>query len=505
MNRSRWVLPFLFAALFWSSFPPLDLGFLAWISLVPLLVYAKTTAGPKAFFVAWLGGWLAFMSCFFWVRYTVPVAPYLLGIYEGFYIALFVWLVRRLGCLWSPAVWVALEYVRGYLFGGLPWFILGYSQHEALLPIQIADLGGVWLVSALVALVNAAIGDGRKTVRWAAGLALVASVLYGAVRLATLPQADGPTVAVVQPNIPQDIKQEAHRDPGQAVRNYEKHLALTLEVAREAKPDLIVWPEASIYRGIVWKRKEQEWEAWRVWYKRIVAPARDSQTPLLIGLLVIEPGEEGEPDQYTNSGVVVDPDRGIVRRYDKVHLVPFAEFTPLATTFPVIRRLLEKYSGLYLADMRPGEGFPVWELKGERYGTQICFEAVFPEISREIARKGASFTVNISNDGWFRASGELDQMLAMARFRAIENRIHVIRATNTGISAFIEPSGRVQALLEVGGKTKEVEGTLSARIRITRSGSLYRLLGNWVGWGAVGAVLLGVAGFIFVDRGRKSA
>jgi apolipoprotein N-acyltransferase len=181
--------------------------------------------------------------------------------------------------------------------------------------------------------------------------------------------------------------------------------------------------------------------------------------------------------------------------------VPFAEFVPLAGTFPWIRDLLHRFSGLRLTDMRAGEGFPVWEAAGERFGVQICFEGIFPEISRAIARNGAAFTVNISNDGWFKDSAELDQMLVMARFRAVENRMGFVRATNTGISAFIGPSGRVHAMIE----GKEVEGTLTARVRVSESWSLWRAWGNWVGWMAMGAVAGGLATRFFVDRKKRLA
>ena len=209
----KWSLPFLFALIYWASFPPLNLGFLGWIALVPLLLYAKATSGRKSFLVAWLGGAVAFTACFFWVRYTVPPAPYLLGIYKGLYIAIFVVLIRRLGPLWTPVVWVALEYIRGYLFTGLPWFLLGYTQHDLLYPIQIADLGGVWLVSALVAFVNAAIVDPRRIPKIAAAVAVVGATLYGAIRLPFITMTDGPKIAVVQPNIPQDLKIIMQRDP----------------------------------------------------------------------------------------------------------------------------------------------------------------------------------------------------------------------------------------------------------------------------------------------------
>jgi apolipoprotein N-acyltransferase len=499
----KWTLPFVFAFLFWASFHPLDLGFLAYVALVPLLVYARVASGKKAFFVAWLGGAVAFSACFFWVRHTVPAGPWLLGIIMGFYVALFVSIVRRVGALWSPVVWVAIELARGTLFGGLPWFLVGYAQHDALRLIQIADLGGVWLVSLLVAFVNGAFVDGRRGVRWAAAGAMAASFLYGAIRIETITLVDGPKIAIVQPNIPQDLKLDSLSNERVALENYRKHVELTLRAAQE-KPDLIVWPEAAVYAGLLWDPKRKEWTQ-DEWYRRVVAPSRETEIRTLIGLLVVEREFGRRERAYTNSAVYVDGEGEISARFDKVHLVPFAEFVPFARTFPWIRDLTFKYSGLKLEDMRPGEGFPVWEVAGMRFGAQICFEAIFPEISREIARKGALFTVNISNDGWFKASGELDQMQVMARFRSIENRMQVIRATNTGISSFIEPTGRVQAILEVGGRRKEVEGILVARIRVTDAGSLCRMVGNGVGWLAVGVTAAVLAWRILVDRRKKSA
>ena len=138
-----WLLPFLSALLFWASFHPLDLGFLAFVALVPLMAYARMTTGQGPFFVAWLAGWAGFSACFFWVRHTVPPGPVLLGLYNGLYFGLFLLAVRRLGIAWAPASWTALEFCRGRLFGGLPWFTLGTTQHDALTLIQVADLGGV--------------------------------------------------------------------------------------------------------------------------------------------------------------------------------------------------------------------------------------------------------------------------------------------------------------------------------------------------------------------------
>jgi len=493
----KWWLPLISALLFCASFHPLNAGFLAYVALVPLLIYSQISSGRKAFFAAWGGGYVAFAAGYWWFAYTVPAGPFLVAIYMGLWFPAFTWAVRRAGLLWSPVIWVGIEALRSTLFGGLPWLLMGYTQHESLEVIQIADLGGVWLVSLLVACVNAALVCPGKAVKLAAAAALVASAAYGYFRLPSIDLVDGPKIAVVQPNIPQNLKVEAIRSNSLAIDNYKKHYLLTRQAA-EGKPDLIVWPEAAIYKGLfVNLDKEPEWHE-NAWYGALLEPAENTGIPMVIGALVTEE-RSGEEDQYTNSALWIVPGKGLQGRYDKTHLVPFAE------RYWFFKRIVQAISGLRLAEMKPGSAFPVWPSGNERFGAQICFEAIFPEISREIARNGASFTVNISNDGWFKSSGELDQMLAMARFRSIENRMHVVRATNTGISAFIEPTGRLQSMLEVGGKVKEVEGVLEGRIRLTRSSSLYRAAGDWVKWGCLLAALGALAGRIFVDRKNRAA
>jgi apolipoprotein N-acyltransferase len=495
-------LPFLSAFLLWASFHPLDLGFLGWIALVPLLVYAREARGRKPVFLAWLAGSIGYGACYWWIRHTVPAGPFLLGGYHGLFFAASFVLARRLGTLWFPAAWTALEFLRGHLFSGMPWFTLGTTQHDALALIQIADVVGVWGVSLLVAGVNAAIVDGRRAAWRTAAATLAASMVYGWIRLSTIELQDGPAIAVVQPNIPQDVKYIGINDPQQALRNYEKHLELTRQAAA-TKPDLVVWPEASIYKGLLWDPEEGGWVK-DGWHRRVLAAAEAAGTTTLVGLLVAErrPGREW---RFSNSAVLVKPGEGIAARFDKVHLVPFAEYVLFGQVFPWVREAIARWSGLRLVDMKPGEGFPLWEAGGARFSPQICFEAIFPEISRDCARNGASILVNISNDGWFRDSAELDQMQAMARFRAVENRVHVVRATNTGISSFIEPTGRVQAVLESGGRVKEVSGVLSGRVRTTSSGSLQRSLGDWIGWLAAGAAMGEIARRIFVDRKRGTA
>ena len=496
----KWSLPFLSALLFWASFHPVNAGFLGYVALVPLLIFAQVASGRKAFFAAWGGGYVAFAAGYSWFAYTVPPGPFLVAFYMGLWFPAFTFAVRKLGVPWSPVIWVAIEALRSTLFGGLPWLLLGYTQHDSLEVIQIADLGGIWLVSLLVAFVNAALVHPSRKMKIAAASALVAAAAYGFVRLPMIEMVDGPKIAVVQPNIPQSLKKDSLDKQSVAIANYKKHYALTLQAA-EGKPDLIVWPEAAIYRGLYLNLDgAPTWDE-NAWHGALVEPAEKTGLQMLIGGLVTEE-RTGSESEYTNSALRIVPGQGIAGRYDKTHLVPFAESY---WQLKFLLNIVHAVSGLRMAEMKPGTGYPVWDLGPEKYGAQICYEAIFPEISRDIARKGASFTVNISNDGWFKSSGELDQVLAMARFRSIENRMHVVRATNTGISAFIEPTGRLQSVLEVDGRIKEVEGVLAGRIRLTRSGSLYRSWGDWVEWVCLGAAVIALAGRIFVDRKVRAA
>src|SRR5262245_13041253 len=154
MGKLRWSLPFLFALLFCIGYQPYGLGCLGFVALVPLLVYAQVTSGRKSFFVAWAGGYAAFAAGSSGVSDPAPVGPYLVAFYMGLWVPIFVTIVRKVGVAWSPVVWVAIEVLRSTLFSGLPWLLMGYTASDLFHVIQIADLGGIWLVSLLVATVN---------------------------------------------------------------------------------------------------------------------------------------------------------------------------------------------------------------------------------------------------------------------------------------------------------------------------------------------------------------
>jgi apolipoprotein N-acyltransferase len=543
------LLPFASALLLWASFHPLDLGVLAFAGLVPLAVYARAeTKGWRAFLMAWAGGWLFHATSFIWLRHVFPAGSLLLAIYMGIFWAILVVLVRGLR-RWPPALalpiaWVTCEFTWSYFLGGLPYYQLGTTQHHALALIQIADLGGVWLVSALIASVNGAVAGAFFTPTaepaWRSrvfrvsivtvGALVVLSVLYGAIRLATLPLEEGAVVAVIQPNIPQDAREVAKGASDEQARAiWEKHVALTRQAMKlDPRPVLVCWPESAIFTYPTYDAMTKTWDAGTV--SGLFDVAAEAGVPIIVGALVRErvapggryrgdcpkcgasrPMEEGPTRceacgvwmrvgiEISNSALLISPAREVIGRYDKSHLVAFSEQMPFPWVGPIVASYL-KIKKVF--EFRPGTSWQPWSVAGTTMGPQVCYEAAYPDISRIFARNGARACVNLSNEGWFRDGAELDQMLAMGRLRAVESRVLYLRATNTGVSAFIEPTGRIAAVLEVAGKRKQVEGVLAARMRTTPSGSVFRSVGDVIPWSFAAAALLGWIVGRFVDRSK---
>jgi apolipoprotein N-acyltransferase len=503
------------ALLLFLSFHPANLWPLAWGALAPLMAGALLDRrGGRAFLVAWLGGFLFFTAALFWIRHTASFGPWGIGLYKGLYWGLFVLILRRL-CLrggWpiplaAPAAWVGLEFLRSYLFGGLPYLLIGYTQHEALGVIQIADLGGVWLVSLLIVFVNGvaarAMIEPKGHREWArAVLAVLAAVLaYGSIRLGTIELEDGPVVGIVQPNILQEVKNLSQSDDREADEIYDKHVRLTRELVRlHPEAALVVWPESVLQDGLRYLVDEGRWSR-RGRFESIVREVRAWGKPLLAGMLVADIHEREGRRDFANSALLFDGGE-VKARYDKMRLVQFSEVMPFASFLPV-KDIVKKMTNLpEVFEFRPGREAVTFGAGGKAFGVCICSENFYPDICREIAGKGAAVLVNISNEGWFRDSAELDLMVAMAKFRAVENRVPCVRATNSGISAFLEPTGRVQRVLTgPGGGAKQVEGILAAPVRIGKAGSAYRAVGDAVPWAAAGAAL---AGLVLAARTRRN-
>ena len=332
-----------------------------------------------------------------------------------------------------PALWVGLEYLRSFLLSGFPWALVGYSQYRNTLFVQIADATGVYGVSFLIVLVNTVLflwfvswKEGRhiplKETLVTTGL-IALTLAYGLWRIHSPVTTERTlTVGVIQGNIAQDVKWD---------REFQKE---TLEIYRNLtiglkghSPRLIVWPETAL---------PSYFPSGTELDGAILAIPPQVNSYLLFGSLSCKRGEK-EPKIY-NSAYLLSPTSHILGRYDKIHLVPFGEYVPLSQLFPLFNSLVG------IGNISSGEEATIFQLPEGRFGVLICFEVIFPELCREFVREGADFMVTITNDAWFGRTSAPYQHLALATFRSIENRLWLVRAANTGISAFVDPWGKIR-------------------------------------------------------------
>lgn len=496
--RGAWLLGGATGLLFYASFTPLDWSPLAWVALLPILLLVRLPRPTRWMYTALYGTALATMIAQLqWLRLgdqTMYLAWIALSIYLACYFPLFVGLCRvavhRLGVplmLAAPVVWTATELSRAHVMTGFAWYYLGHTQYRWLELIQISDITGAYGVSFLIVMVSAclaglvpgrvfarlrllpkgcetasgpkgAIPDGslrRQSVAVAVSLTVFAAVIsYGVLRRNQADFKEGPRIALVQGNFTSDVK----FDPAKQQRIFYKHLSLT-ELAARHQPDLIVWPETS-YPNRLWNvtpgvtdEQLRQWtpridpQHWR----RNEAAIQLSElgeiygTALLLGLNAIEARPDGLHPY--NSVAFVRAKEGFVGRYDKIHRVIFGEYMPLRRLFPWLYKLTP-YPEDFGIDA--GTQAVAFTDRGWRYLPLICYEDTVPHLTRNMVRatrdaqgRPADVLVNVTNDGWFHGSSELNQHLLTAVFRAVECRTPMVRAVNTGISAVIDGDGLI--------------------------------------------------------------
>ncbi len=488
------------AVLLALSFPNWNQPWCAWVALVPWLISLQTLSPRQAFGWSYLVGLVFFLGTIWWLVHVTLVGLTLLCAYLALFFGVFGWLAHKFTHhpspithhLLIPSAWVALEYLRSHLLSGFGWNLLGYSQTPALTAIQVADVTGVWGVSFLLVMVNVAIASylsQREAHRVIPMMTLalgcvVASWAYGKARLQQFVPTTPLKIAVVQGNIPQEEKwDEAFQQS--IVERYER---LTHEAARH-HPQLIVWPETSVpgYVGLDAQMTMQ-----------IKQLAQSIQTPLLVGAPM---GVLRDGTWYlTNSAVLLDAEGAILTRYDKLHLVPFGEFIPLESVFPWLRGVLPP-----IGNFVPGHEYTVFDVEGHgardvghghelvspppaprpppRFSVLICFEDIFPGLARQFVNRGAQMLVTITNDAWFGDTAAAYQHAQASAFRAVELRVPMIRAANTGWSGCIDETGRWQASVQNSkGKELFVEGFSVCDVQPSQSHTLYARWGDWFAW-----------------------
>lgn len=437
-----------------ASLPSLEIAPLAWIGLVPLLIAIHGRSLRAAFGLGWVTGTVFFLATCYWIVHTighytavpVPLAAGILllmssvlGCYHGAFALGLRWFEnRRLPAVWlAPALWVTLEWLRGWFFIGFPWAALGYSQYRFHALVQMAEVTGVYGVSAVLVLFNVVVGavllahgsGARRNLPALATLTLLVVLLVGlgswrVATLAALPAAGTMRVGLTQGNVEQDRKW----DPAFQSETMERYRQLTLAAGRE-NPGLIVWPETAVPFFFQEPGPQRD---------ELLALARQVRTPILFGSPAFRQLPGGRLEQL-NRAYLVLPDGREAGVYDKMELVPFGEYVPFQSVFFFVSRMVTA-----VGNIGPGLVPTVFELPGGRFGTLICYEGVFPALTRRFVAGGANFLVNVTNDAWFGKTSAPYQHLAQDTFRAIENRVPLVRAANTGISAVVDPDGEIR-------------------------------------------------------------
>jgi apolipoprotein N-acyltransferase len=435
----NWILALASAALLILVFPRFSLVWLAPVALAPLLVaLARESRWPRRFLLGWAAGVVYWFGVCYWIQFVLAFhgglgniagwAVFLLfcvakAVHLGVFAALAGLLMRR---WWATptvaALWVAIEATHGSL--GFAWLALGNAGIDMSSPLRLAPFTGVYGLSFVFALFGAALAGvalrrPRPELLWLAPVLLLPL-------LPPLPPAERGREAalLVQPNISETEQWTA--ESLDRLKQRQVMLSLRGALAESQPPSIIVWPEvpAPFYYT--------EDPVFRGYINNL---ARTARAYVLAGIVAHTPG--GAP---LNSAALVSPEGTLVSRYDKVNLVPFGEFVPWPFGFA------NKIS-TEVGDFAPGSHVVVSPAGSHRLGTFICYESVFPSFVRKFAAGGAQVLFNISNDGWFGKTAARWQHVNIVRMRAAENRRWILRATNDGVTAAIDPAGRLRGTL----------------------------------------------------------
>ena len=517
-----------------------------WVALLPLLwALLRMTSDEDPLRVldgAVLGyacGFIWYLGNCYWIYQTMnlygglakPVAAGILVLfclYLGLYHAVFGALITafrrsRLGVqgalLLSPFAWVAVELARARITG-LPWDLLGVSQIDNLMLTRLAPITGAYGISFVIAAVNALwmLRISVRERRWTRPALTAAGVLMVLLYVGFLRQARGTrravataTATLVQENLEVGAANTGPAEtagqmlgsfaqwslhPGARVLLGIPELRGTPSVTFESlkgpiRTDLVVWPESPA-------PFEERDAAFR---EAISALARAANAPVIVGNIGIDavPAGEGNRRGYElhNSASFVTADGNFAGRYDKMHLVPFGEYVPFKSLFFFAGNLLAE-----VGSFDAGQSRDVFAAGGHRYGTFICYESIFADEIRQYVGQGADVLVNISNDGWYGDTSAAWQHLNMVRMRAIENHRWVLRATNTGVTAAINPYGRVTA-----AAPRHIRTAIAVRFGYEHDVTFYAAHGDWFAYlcALVTAVGLGWSLWWGKDAGTRAA
>lgn len=474
----------LWAFLLSLAYYPLPFGFLAWFALVRPLVIVSRLSPAAALRAGYFFGVFFSLFSLYWIALVTPpgmiAACFIVGSYYALVLVLFRLVAERslgLAQLLLPFLWVGMEYMRTLGEFAFPWSDLGYTQSYYLYILQVVSITSVHGLSFIIAVVNVLLWrmlsadvriEGRMTCGFvSAGLVLLL-IGYGWAITPRYPVEGTLPIALLQGSVPIEVKW------GEGNEKHSLHLydSLSQSVA-DSNAILHVWPETAVPAYL----------SDEVGYQRAVGMiARDSRSTHLVGAMGLR-WIEGER-QYFNSCYQVDTSGQIVRRYDKMRLVPFSERVPYQDYVPILQKkvlqkyltFIETYGVQWWSDFRPGDSLVLFELPDNTCAVAICFESTFPEFSRQAVRRGADFLVGITNDTWFKKSVGIHMHSRIFLTRMVENRSWGVRVANSGITYVVDPYGRIRDQLGIYDTAAMV-----SRIRPLEGWSVFTRYGDLTG------------------------
>lgn len=456
------------------AFPRANLDWVAWFTLAPLMYYVFRRPWKDVLLCGFAFGMGFFGVLLYWIGVFGKLPWFVLAVFQGLYVVGFVMLAKLIGTrlgpwgrfILMPSLWVSIEWVRSLGMMAFTWGDLGYSQYRALPMIQIASITGVRGISYLIVLANSALANLAIARKTRSGLSaahaqffivlalMIGTVVYGlAVLSRPLPEGDRVRVAVIQGDINQDRKLTTEY----VQSAWDVYSSLTRQAGTQGV-DLIVWPET-----VVPGRPRYDFFA----LHRLAGLADVTGAKLLVG-----GWDEDALGKVYNSVFLIGPKPEIIGSYAKVHLVPFGEFVPLRKHLPFLSRY-----HVTAYDTSPGTDFSTIDAGQHRIGTAICFESIFPLISRTMTARGANLLCVVTNDCWYDWTAAAEQHMSFAVFRAVENRRWLVRGASTGISCVIDPCGRIVS--RIGAHRS---GIVSAEVHTLSGLTPYTRAGDWVVW-----------------------
>lgn len=515
-NVARYGIAAVAGLLLALAFPHFSAAGLAWIAPGMLLFSAAGATARTAFRCGYIGGFLFYLATLYWLLHIpLPFLPILgwiaLSAYVALYPALWVALCWRLGpaersenpwdgplldrllntswskkVLWTlncAAIWVALEMVLGRFLSGFPWEYLGVSQYKMLPIIQISEFIGVYGVSFLlvwfsVSVTFTALAIVRRKSGWARDMALPLGVvlaleIFGIRTMREYSsKSDGAArIALIQPSIPQTLIWDQ--------RENENRFRQLMKLSKEAltnEVDIMIWPEASVPNML---RHHPETS------RAIIDLVREHDVWAILGSDDADYREGTLEIDYFNSAFAVSPEGVLKGRYIKRQLVIFGEYMPFAERLPFLRKISPAGEAGFTAGKKPAP-FDLEDL-GVNTSVLICFEDIFPHLVREYVTPETDFLINLTNNGWFGESAAQWQHAAAAAFRAVENRIPLVRCANNGLTCWVDEAGRMHDVRFPGSDDIYKAGYKISTVPVLPSGqqralTFYTRHGDFFGW-----------------------